>query len=186
MFASRLVRWVIGFVILILIAGLGLFAASRRVRAYALGARGLQQSSFDPRIWVEDGVSDDWSRSVQRAIEPAVRRIEEVHGRRFADEFRIVLCESQASYNWRTGDPRSGRARGAVFAGHVFLSPRCQRSNTTAAILTHELSHLHFRQILGSAYVTGLPGWFQEGLAVFVSDGGGAEPVSRRDAVAAL
>lgn len=116
----------------------------------------------------------------------SIGRVEEAHGRRFPDAVRVYLCATQHSYNRRTGDPVDGRARGAVFADRVFLSPRCLESQSTEGILTHELSHLHFRQWLGMNSITEIPGWFQEGLAVHVSRGGGAEPVSRQMAINAI
>ena len=58
---------------------------------------------------------------------------------------------------------------------------------TTKAILTHELSHLHLQQQLGVYhYDANMPAWFQEGLAVLVSGGGGAETVSGVEAGTAI
>lgn len=58
---------------------------------------------------------------------------------------------------------------------------------TTKAILTHELSHLHLQQQLGVYhYNANIPAWFQEGLAVLVSNGGGAENVSEAETMKAI
>ena len=70
-------------------------------------------------------------------------------------------------------------ARGAVFNEKLFISPRAIETKTLKSILIHELSHLHFHQYVGNRrYVSNIPPWFQEGLAVYVSGGGGAEKVS--------
>lgn len=160
--------------------------SSRRVRAYAICTVGMKSSTLDARVFVEEGVQLDWIECVVDSIDRSTARIEAVQGAAFADEVRVYLCASQRSYNRRTGDRENGFARGAVFADRVFLSPRCMNTGTTEAILTHELSHLHLRQIMGVRYVTGVPGWFQEGLAVYASRGGGAEQVARETAIAAI
>ena len=54
-------------------------------------------------------------------------------------------------------------------------------------LTTHELSHLHLIQQIGATkYVRNIPSWFAKGLAVFVSNGGGAENVSEKDAARAI
>ena len=68
----------------------------------------------------------------------------------------------------------------------VFPSPRCAATGTTAGVMTHELSHLHLRQTMGSRYTTNVPGWFQEGLAVYAAHGGGAERVPVDTALEAI
>ncbi|HYA86789.1 MAG TPA: hypothetical protein VEI57_06995, partial [Nitrospirota bacterium] len=60
-------------------------------------------------------------------------------------------------------------------------------NGTTKAILTHELSHLQLQQQLGIySFNANIPSWFQEGLAVMVSNGGGAEKVSDTEAIKAI
>jgi hypothetical protein len=49
--------------------------------------------------------------------------------------------------------------------------------------LIHELSHLHIRNQIGNYKVSRLPFWFTEGLATYVSDGGGAHTVPERQAI---
>lgn len=74
-----------------------------------------------------------------------------------------------------------------VIAGQLFMSPRLlEQPERIQPVLVHELSHLQLQQIIGAwGYQTRLPSWFVEGLAVFVSDGG-AEKVSREQALAAI
>ena len=77
--------------------------------------------------------------------------------------------------------------KGAVFI-KLFLSGELRKEpDRIKRILTHELSHLHLGQRLGIyGYNAHLPSWFQEGLAVVVSNGGGAEKASIADATTAL
>ena len=49
--------------------------------------------------------------------------------------------------------------------------------------LAHELSHLHIGQQLGLLKMRKLPAWFKEGLATYVSRGGGAQTVSENEAI---
>ncbi len=144
------------------------------------------ESRTDERVWVEPLVSPKWEQLVVDELENAISRVEDAHGRRFPLAVEVWLCSSQFSYNRRTGDPSSGSARGSVFLDRVILSPRCFESRTTSGILTHELSHLHLRQVMGRRYTTTVPGWFQEGLAVYIADGAGAEPVSIQAALTAI
>ena len=52
--------------------------------------------------------------------------------------------------------------------------------------LAHELSHLHLYQQLGMLKMRELPAWFTEGLATFVSNGGGAQTVSVNEATESI
>lgn len=52
--------------------------------------------------------------------------------------------------------------------------------------LAHELSHFHLYQQLGLIKMRELPTWFKEGLATFVSDGGGAQTISENEAIESI
>ncbi len=76
---------------------------------------------------------------------------------------------------------------GAASLQVVHLSPRLLEFPAwRAAILTHELSHLQWMQQLGALRWASLPGWFHEGLATWVSQGGGAGLVDDDEARQAL
>ena len=67
----------------------------------------------------------------------------------------------------------------------LFLSPRIFEGGDEIAglYLIHELSHLHIRDQLGSYKMSRLPFWFKEGLAAYVSNGGGAHTVTEKQAI---
>ena len=68
---------------------------------------------------------------------------------------------------------------------NVFISPS-RPDWDLAALVGHELSHLHLSQHVGLfQYNMALPEWFKEGLAVVVS-GAGGEGISPEDAIAAI
>lgn len=156
------------------------------VEALLMGDRGFERNSEDPRILLEQDVESEHVSEVRGVLDECIGEVVVVHGRKFADSVEVYLCATQDSFNRRTAAADTSVARGAVFADRLFLSPRSFTTGTYRSILTHELSHLHFRQILGSKFTTGLPGWFQEGIAVYISGGGGAEPVPPSTAVEAI
>ena len=159
---------------------------SAGVRALLIGSYGFTRDALDPRILYEDGVNEADLDITRNIIDSCISEIEIAHGRPFPKAVSIYICATQESFNKRTAAALNGNARGAVFANRLFLSPRSYTTNTHQSILTHELSHLHFRQALGTSYTTGFPAWFQEGMAVYVSNGGGAEPVPAQLAYEAI
>ncbi|MCP3931940.1 MAG: hypothetical protein GY705_22930 [Bacteroidetes bacterium] len=70
----------------------------------------------------------------------------------------------------------------------IFLSASLrEQPERIPTLTTHELSHLHLIQRIGaSKTVRNIPSWFSEGLAVAVSNGGGAENVNEIDAAHAI
>ncbi len=137
----------------------------------------------DSRVLAEPG-AEDLARQAAGFLPEAVSAVEKWQYRDFVKPVEIFVCASEDSFARHTGLSR--QVRGALVT-KLFLSGRLkdpQFNGSTKAILTHELSHLHIQQQLGVYhYNANLPAWFQEGLAVLVSGGGGAENVSEADAV---
>jgi len=77
---------------------------------------------------------------------------------------------------------------GSATTDEIYLSPKNRENiGTFPKILAHELSHIHLRQHIGTwQYVTDIPGWFHEGIAVISSNGGGAEKISKKQAAQSL
>lgn len=126
----------------------------------------------NPRIYHDPG-AEHYARLLIPILSACITQIEQKQQAPFTEDIKIFVCASQESFN--TLVPRGIRAKGAMFLEKLFLSPRAFETDRHQGILTHELSHLHMIQTVGGvAYQTGLPVWFQEGLAVFVSEGGGA------------
>jgi hypothetical protein len=140
----------------------------------------------DNRVLAESG-AEDLARQVAGYLPEAIRTIEKEQYRDFTKPVTVYVCASEDSFAGHTG--LSKPARGALIT-KVFLSGRLKDpefNETLKAILTHELSHLHLQQQLGVYhYNANIPAWFQEGLAVMVSNGGGAEKVSEAAAVKAI
>ncbi len=140
----------------------------------------------DSRVLAEPG-AEGLAKSVAEYLPEAIAAVEKAQYRPFAKRVEVYVCASKDSFASHTGV--SKEIRGALTT-KVFLSGKLMRPEfreTTKAILTHELSHLHLQQKLGLYhYGANLPAWFQEGLAVMVSGGGGAETVRADDAGKAI
>jgi hypothetical protein len=144
----------------------------------------LPQAS-DARVLYEAG-AEVMAALVAEALPTAIAAVEEGHYRRFPKPVRVYVCASKdsfRSYNLQVGD-----AAGFVFNQRLFLSPKLASTpERIPRILAHELSHLHLEQQIGSWRAGGgLPEWFKEGVAVYVSSGGGAENVSEDEARQAI
>jgi hypothetical protein len=121
------------------------------------GCYGLEQ--VRPGLHVEPGLTAEQQRQVGAAVDGGTRRVADFFGGlRSAPPF--LACLTDACYA-RIG---GGGERGiAVLGRAVMLSPR----GIDPVIAAHELTHVELRARLGSAAV---PQWFNEGLAVLVSD----------------
>jgi hypothetical protein len=140
--------------------------------------------AIDARVRFEPG-AENLAGTVAHALPDAFATVEREQFGPFVKPVVIYVCatpESIVTY----GGPKG--AGGFVLNGRLFVSPKPQNTaERVQRMLAHELSHLHFEQRLGMlAYARHVPRWFKEGLAVLVSSGGGAESVSKPQAVAAI
>lgn len=144
----------------------------------------FQDHAKDPRVSFEPG-ADKLADLVANALPVAIAKVESAQYGPFAKKVRVLVSASEESYRALSG--ARGESRAATFFERVFISPRAGTDATTvAAVLTHELSHLHLAMQIPEAVGRRIPTWFHEGLAVIVADGGGAERVSEEEARAAI
>jgi hypothetical protein len=131
--------------------------------------------------------AEDFARDVAALYPDAIARVEAVHGRRFAHPVTVGAYATAEAYAAANG-VGSDIPVGVTFAGRVNLSPKLfwPQHRRLRAILTHELSHAHIQGWIGEYKYVYLPNWFKEGLAVMISEGGGAELVSEDEARAAI
>lgn len=83
----------------------------------------------------------------------------------------------------------SNGSRGARAAGShegAYLSPRMlEEIDTLPGVIVHEFVHTYLQQFLGpNRYSTELPAWFQEGIAVLISEGSGTEGENKIEVIA--
>jgi len=124
---------------------------------------------------------------VAALLPAAVARIEAAQGRPFAAPPAIGVYASFENYRRANGLGDAGVAAVSL-SGRLLLSPTLcgAERERLPAILAHELSHAHFFGWRSSPFAARPPSWFTEGLAVMVSEGGGAEGVDEIAAAAAI
>jgi hypothetical protein len=187
----RIVWVVIGLPLALIVFGAGTALAWPTTRHMISGLWNLPDRlpalPANSQVHYQPG-AEDFARDVAALLPDAIRRVEAVHGRRFAHPVIVGVYATPEAYAAANG-VGSAVPVGVTFAGRVNLSPKLFRpqQQRLLAILTHELSHAHIQGWIGeTAYILRLPNWFKEGLAVVVSDGGGAELVSEEEARAAI
>jgi hypothetical protein len=131
--------------------------------------------------------ADDYARVVGAKLPSAIARVEAAQGRPFAQPVIVGVYATPEAYAAANGLGSLGPV-GVTFAGRVVLSPQlyARQRRRLPGILTHELSHAHLQSWISAVAYIRLPNWFKEGLAVMVSEGGGAESVSEPEARAAI
>jgi hypothetical protein len=186
----RVVLAVIGAPLALAAIGAGAILAVPRTR-HLIAARlnmpdRMPALSANGQVHYEPG-AEDFARDVAAPLPDAIARVEAVHGRPFKHPVVVGVYATPEAYE--TANGRGSMAPVGVTAfGEINLSPKLFRPQhqRLRAILTHELSHAHIQGWIGGRAYVSLPKWFQEGLAVMVSGGGGAELVSEDQARAAI
>ncbi|GAA2915564.1 hypothetical protein Acy02nite_84900 [Actinoplanes cyaneus] len=150
-------RWIVALAVAVLLgAGAGTVAvAAPSVAAVACpwcyGLTGLGGGVYAER-------DDDSYRTMADA---AGQRVERFYGGRQAHA-RVLICTTDACYRRIGGGGEKGRA---LRNRALLLSP----AGATETIAAHEFAHLELHERLGDARGK-VPHWFDEGLAVVVSD----------------
>lgn len=167
----------------------GALAASPVGRMTYYGARAwlsskahFTQCTPDPRIWCEPG-AEALAAALALDLPSAVARNEAAFGAAFAGAVRVNVYASDDSFS-RHGAV-APRAAGVAVLGEVHIAAKLAHwpRPRAAAILTHELAHLHLIQRIGAMGIAKLPNWFWEGLPTHISGGGGAGAVTREQAL---
>jgi hypothetical protein len=123
--------------------------------------------------------AEKFAEAVAFDLPLAIKKVESLQYSVFQEKITIFVCKSPESFKELTG--RSVNAM--TYRKSIFLSPKLlEKSDTVKLYITHELSHLHLYQHVGGYAYLCIPSWFHEGLATFVSDGGGAEKVTDEEA----
>jgi hypothetical protein len=115
-------------------------------------------------LFVQSGTPSEIRQQAQDVVAQARQRIEAFYGRQISTP-SILVCETNGCYRRMHGGNSRGMAL-STFA--LVLSPR----GTNVTIAAHELSHIELHSRIGAlrAYEGAIPAWFDEGLAVIVSD----------------
>ena len=136
----------------------------------------------DKRVLYEPG-AEAFAEKMAELLPKAIEQVEKGHYRPFVKPITIHICLSQESYERLTGL----KAPASVTLKGVFFSPRLvEEQRPLSLYLAHELSHLHLEQQIGKWDFACLPAWFKEGLATYISGGGGAQNVTETEAIEAI
>lgn len=115
------------------------------------------------RMFVDRSMSLAETEHAIELIDAARQRVRNFYGTTISNP-EILICADQACYG-RFG----GGSRGmALLDWALLLSPR----GTSVTIASHEMSHIELHRRIGliKTYRRAVPQWFDEGVAVFVSD----------------
>ena len=135
----------------------------------------------DTRVLYELG-AEIFADSIVAILPQSIQQIENRQYRHFVEPVKVYVCASKKSFYKLYG----ARVKASV-SNKLLLSPRLiNEPQNIQLYLAHELSHLHLYQQLGLLKMRKLPAWFKEGLATYVSDGGGAQTVSENEAIKSI
>lgn len=186
----RIVWIVIGVPLALIVIGAGTALSMPAIRHAISGFLNLPDRlpalADNPLVHYEAG-AEDFARDVAALLPEAIVRVEAVHGRPFAHPVTVGAYATPEAFAAANG-LGSNIPVGVTFAGRVNLSPKLFHPQhwRLRAILTHEMSHAHLVGYIGGTSYFRLPPWFKEGLAVMISEGGGAELVKEDEAWAAI
>jgi len=138
--------------------------------------------SVDSNIHIERETDRQFAEDIRTLLPQQIASIETKLDCKFKCIPALYICATNESFcKWSGAKYPGPRAR--VTEKGLFISPRLQGSNDCSAIIHHELVHsLLFQYLRGYRYYT-IPVWFHEGLATFVSDGGGTGDVTDQAAI---
>lgn len=159
--------------IVTLVAALSGCSLTRTAYVYVQSPEGLPKVSASLPIYAEKG-AESMAGDITAALPTLIQRIEATHGGKLGALAPVVICATQACYEQYASSPSSsgqtlGDRRIAINGAKVLKEER-----DAVQLFTHELSHFYwFSQGIGFQ-----PRWFEEGMGVWASNGGGAENVS--------
>jgi hypothetical protein len=150
----------LSFVIAVAVAAIFMFPAA----AAALCPQCFGFERTENSIYVERGMTEDARRDAIATVKQARERVRRFYGELLRNT-PVLICATDACYQRLRG----GGSRGmAIYDFALMLSPR----GVSETIAAHELSHIEFHARIGAWHVfrDAVPTWFDEGLAVVVSD----------------
>jgi hypothetical protein len=124
----------------------------------------LRLERVDADTFVDRGMPADERIQLADVLSEARQRVTAFYGSSTSDP-RVLVCSTESCYRNIGGHGERGKAF-LHFA--LILSPR----GFNPVIATHELSHIEFHGRLGfrRSLTNAIPAWFDEGLAVIVSN----------------
>lgn len=149
--------------LLICFAGLGLAACGSRKDVQLPAPARFDMAQIAPRVYVDPRMPKNQQLALSEAIATARQRIHLYFGNVVSDP-EIFACASEKCLQWIDGEAaRTGR----YDPSKLFLP----QGGLTAPMIAHEWSHAEFSTRVGDNFTANeIPRWFDEGLAVLVSN----------------
>lgn len=138
--------------------------------------------SLNDYVYVENSNDSAFARLINNAVHVLIDSVELKHYCRFIDPPKVYLCSTLEAFCKCTGSKHPG-PRAFTSPKGIFISPRLKGSSDWFDIVYHELSHGIMFQHLGIYRYRKIPVWFQEGLATFISNGGGSGNITDSAAI---
>lgn len=154
---------------------------TRAAYVYAHSPDNLSRTSSTFPIYAEQG-AESMADDILATLPRTIQHIEARHGGKLNPLPPIVICATEACYEYYAAIPNTDaetlRDKRISINGAKIL----KQKRNAVQLFTHELSHFYwFSQGVGFQ-----PRWFEEGMGVWVSNGGGAETVSVQAAEQAI
>ena len=132
--------------------------------------------------------AQDLAKLAADELDVSIDKVEKLQFAPFKNREAIKVYVFNDRNHYANFSNASVLTRGSSTTDEVYLSEKLrEKIDTFPNILVHELSHVHIRQYVGTLkYITDIPGWFLEGIAVSLSSGGGAENVTEVQAQASI
>jgi hypothetical protein len=132
-------------------------------------------------VQIENKSDEQFGREISTVVPQLIDSIEIKFLHKFISPPQVYLCNSNKSFCKYSGAKFPG-PRARVNKG-VFISPRLNGSTDWKEIIYHELSHVVLFQYSGIFHYIKVPVWFHEGLATYISNGGGSGDVTDSAAI---
>jgi len=124
-------------------------------------------------IQIESNSDEQFGRNIQNVLPDLIDSIEKKELHKFLELPNIYVCSTNKSFCRYSGAKFPG-PRAKVTPKGLFVSPRLKGAKDWREIVYHELSHVILLQYLGIYHYIQIPIWFNEGLATYISNGGGS------------
>jgi hypothetical protein len=136
----------------------------------------------DNRVLV-DGKNLENAQKISSKIDSSINVVEKAFKSPFSKPIYITICATEKSYIKHSGGYKNSEAM--TNWDRIFIAPLSFQKNNETPVLVHELTHLHISQKIGVFKMVGnIPPWFNEGFAVLISHGAGAEEYTDSAAIA--
>ena len=134
------------------------------------------------RIHLESNRDAQFGKDLEDVLPFLIDSVEKKDLHKFVDSPNIYVCNTNKSFCKYAGSKYPG-PRAKVTPKGLFISPRLKGSKDWYDIFYHELTHAILLQHLGTFHYIEIPIWFHEGLATYISNGGGSGDVTDSAAI---